>query len=259
LIIDVHAHAGPWFFATDVGAAELNLALMDRYGIDRQIVSASEAVTYDTVSGNRWMAEVLEVHPRLLGYVVLNPDDLAAAARELEKYLPSGRFVGVEVPGRLLSRAVQDTVALAAEAGLPVLVHTWDDSVLGLVDVLERHPDLRVVAGHMGGPAWRTAVEAATRTDRLYLEPCCAITDAGRYRYALDRVPLAQMLFGTGSTAVDPAIALGAVVDAGLTEDEHEHVMWRNAARLFGISTDQVASSSPALSLANTRSRSWKR
>lgn len=241
MIIDVHAHAGPRFSATGVGAAEVNLALMDRYGIDRQIVSAAEALTYDPVSGNRWLAEVLEVHPRLLGYVVLNPDDLAAGARELGKYQPSGRFVGVKVhttyPGRpLLSKAVQDTMALAAEAGLPVLVHTRDESALGLVDVLERHPDLRVVAGHMGGPAWRTAVEAATRTDRLYLEPCCSITDAGHYRYALDRVPLAQMLFGTDSTVVDPAIALGAVVDAGLTEDEHEHVMWRNAARLFGIS-----------------------
>ncbi|KJK45806.1 metal-dependent hydrolase [Lentzea aerocolonigenes] len=246
MIIDVHAHAGPWFFATDVGAAELNLTLMDRYGIDRQIVSASEAVTYDMVSGNRWMAEVLVAHPRLLGYVVINPNDLAAGAEELEKYLPTGRFVGVKIhttyPGQtLLSKAIQDTMALAAEAGLPVLVHTWDESVLGLVDVLERHPDLRVIAGHMGGPAWRTAVEAATRTDRLYLEPCCSITDAGRYRYALDRVPLPQMLFGTDSTLVDPAIALGVVMDAGLSEDEYEHVMWRNASRLFGIRTEQPA------------------
>lgn len=246
MIIDVHAHAGPWFFATDVGAAELNLTLMDRYGIDRQIVSASEAVTYDVVAGNRWMAEVLEAHPRLLGYVVINPNDLEAGARELEKYLPAGRFVGVKVhttyPGQtLLSQAVQDTMALAAQAGLPVLAHTWDESVLGLVDVLERHPDLRVIAGHMGGPAWRTAVEAATRTDRLYLEPCCSITDRGRYRYALDRVPLEQMLFGTDSTLVDPAIALGVVADADLTDDEQDHVMWRNAARLFGIGTEVAA------------------
>ncbi|MFI6093987.1 amidohydrolase family protein [Lentzea sp. NPDC051213] len=243
MIIDVHAHAGPWFFATDVGAAELNITLMDRYGIDRQIVSASEAVTYDMVAGNRWMAQVLETHPRLLGYVVVNPNDIEAGAKELERYQPTGRFVGVKVhttyPGQaLLSPAIEDTMALAAEAGLPVLVHTWDESVLGLVGVLERHPDLRVIAGHMGGPAWRTAVEAARRTDRLYLEPCCSITDAGRFRYALDRVPVEQMLFGTDSTLVDPAISLGVVVEAGMTEDEYDYVMWRNAARLFGIETD---------------------
>jgi hypothetical protein len=246
MIIDVHAHAGPWFFSTDVGSVELNLALMDRYGIDRQIVSASEAVTYDMVSGNRWMAEVLDAQPRLLGYVVVNPNDLGAAARELEKYQPTGRFVGVKVhttyPGHaLMSSAVQDALALAAEAGLPVLVHTWDETVLGLVDVLEKFPDLRVIAGHMGGPAWRAAVEAACRSDRLYLEPCCSITDRGKFRYALDRVPLEQMLFGTDSTLVDPAIAMGVVLDADLTEGEYEHVMWRNAARLFGIDVEAEA------------------
>ncbi|WP_432854272.1 amidohydrolase family protein [Amycolatopsis sp. CA-161197] len=248
MIIDVHGHTGPWFFSTEVGSVELNLALMDRYGIDRQVVSASEAVTYDMVSGNRRLAEVLETQPRLLGYVVVNPNDLAAAARELEKYRPTGRFVGVKVhttyPGRpLMSPAVRDALGLAAEAGLPVLVHTWDETVLGLVDVLERYPDLRVIAGHMGGPAWRTAVEAARRSDRLYLEPCCSITDRGRFRYALDRVPLGQMLFGTDSTLVDPAIAMGVVLEADLTDDEYEHVMGRNAARLFGLEagTDPAA------------------
>jgi predicted TIM-barrel fold metal-dependent hydrolase len=246
VIIDVHAHAGPWFFSTDVGAVELNLSLMDRYGIDRQIVSASEAVTYDMVSGNRWLAGVLDRHPRLLGYVVVNPNDLATAARELERYQPTGRFVGVKVhttyPAQpLLSSAVRGALGLAADAGLPVLVHTWDDTVLGLVDVLEELPDLRVIAGHMGGPAWRTAVEAARRSDRLYLEPCCSITDRGRFRYALDRVPLDQMLFGTDSTLVDPAIAMGVVLDADLTDDEWDHVMWRNAARLFGIEADGTA------------------
>ncbi|HUQ59434.1 amidohydrolase family protein [Lentzea sp.] len=240
MIIDVHAHAGPWFFATDVGAAELNLALMDRYGIDRQIVSASEAVTYDMVAGNRWMAEVLDVQPRLLGYVVINPNYLSQAAAELDRYAPTGRFVGVKIhttyPAQpLTSAAVRRSLGLAAEAGMPVLVHTWDDTVMGLVDVLEEHDRLRIIAGHMGGPAWRTAVEAACRTDRLYLEPCCSITDRGKIRYALDRVPVGQVLFGTDSTLVDPAIALGMVADAELTELEHEHVMWRNATGLFGL------------------------
>jgi len=240
VIIDVHAHAGPWFFSTEVGAVEQNIELMDRYGIDRQIVSASEAVTYDMVSGNRWMADVLAVQPRLLGYVVVNPNYLDEAAKELERYAPTGRFVGVKIhttyPGLpLTSAATREALALAARAGLPVLIHTWDDTLLSLVDVLEEHDGLRIIAGHMGGPAWRTAVEAARRTDRLYLEPCCSITDRGRFRYALDRVPLGQLLFGTDSTLVDPAIALGVVADADLTEHEYEHVMWRNATELFGL------------------------
>src|SRR6185312_7666179 len=66
-IIDVHAHVGPWPFHMDTGDAGFNLRLMDRYGIDLQLVSAAEAVVYDAVAGNAALREVLAVHPRLLG------------------------------------------------------------------------------------------------------------------------------------------------------------------------------------------------
>lgn len=62
-IIDVHAHWGPWPYHRDDAAnaanaesaesADTNLRLMDRYGIDVQIVSAAEAVTYDAVAETR--------------------------------------------------------------------------------------------------------------------------------------------------------------------------------------------------------------
>ncbi|MEV4603473.1 amidohydrolase family protein [Amycolatopsis sp. NPDC049253] len=242
MIIGVHGHAGSWFSSTEVGSVELNLALMDRYSLDRHVVSASEAVAYDMVSGNSRPAEVLETQPRLLGYVVVNPHDLAATAREPEKYRLADRYVKVHTtyPSRpLTSPAIRDARAPAAEAGLPALVHTGDETALGLVDVPERHPDLRAIAGHLGGPAWRTAVEAARRSDRFCLEPCCSITDRGRFRHALDRDPLEQMLFGTGSTPVDPAVAMGVVPESDLTDDEYDHVMGRNAARLLGLEGEE--------------------
>lgn len=245
VIIDVHAHAGPWFFAMDVGDPRLGEALMRRYGIDAAIVSASEAVTYDAVSGNRWLADVLDEWPadapRLYGYVTVNPTDLPSAEADLDRYLPGGRFVGVKIhttyPAQGLgSTAMRDALRLVAAAGVPALVHTWGADVWALVDVLAAETSLRLVAGHMGGPAWREGVAAATRCDRLHLEPCCSITDRGKIRYALDRVPAGQLLFGTDSTLIDPAVSLGMVADAGLDAGERELMMWRNAADLFGIS-----------------------
>ncbi|MGH3730940.1 MAG: amidohydrolase family protein [Micromonosporaceae bacterium] len=243
MIIDVHAHAGPWFFSMDVGDPALNLALMDRYGIDAAIVSASEAVTYDAVAGNRWLAEILPLSPRLFGYVVVNPTDLEAAERDLAHYLPGRRFMGVKIhthyPAReLSSSAMRDALRLVAAAGVPALVHTWAPDVHALVDVLEAEPELRVIAGHMGGPAWQDGVAAARRCDRLYLQPCGSITDRGKLRYALDRVPATQLMFGTDATLIDPVVALGVVADAGLDERERELVLWRNAARLFDLPHD---------------------
>lgn len=240
MIIDVHAHAGPWFFAMEVGDPGLGDALMRRYGIDAAIVSASEAVTYDAVSGNRWLAGALDQHPAWYGYVTVNPTDLAAAEADLARYLPGGRFVGAKLhttyPGRPLgSTAMRDALRLVAAAGVPALVHTWGADVWALLDALAEQPSLQVIAGHMGGPAWPEAVAAAGRCDRLYLESCCSITDRGKVRYALDRVPAEQLLFGTDATLIDPAVALGVVADAGLDDRERELMMWRNASALFRL------------------------
>lgn len=96
-IIDVHAHLGPWFFGPDEGTAEENLRVMDQHGIDLQLVSGSTAVTYDPVSGNRALAAMIEHQPRLLGMLVVDPRDLAAATDQMDELLPTGQFVGAKI------------------------------------------------------------------------------------------------------------------------------------------------------------------
>ena len=49
MLIDVHAHWGPWFFSMDVGPIDVNIELMDRFGIDIQLVSAIEAIVCTTL------------------------------------------------------------------------------------------------------------------------------------------------------------------------------------------------------------------
>ena len=68
MIIDVHAHWGPWFFSMDVGSVAVNSELLDRFGIDIQLVSAIEAIVYDAPAGNRSLAAQLPADPRLRGW-----------------------------------------------------------------------------------------------------------------------------------------------------------------------------------------------
>ncbi|MGW4796056.1 amidohydrolase family protein, partial [Nonomuraea sp. NPDC004297] len=135
MIIDVHAHWGPWFFTMDVAGA--NLSAMDRFGIDLSIVSATEAVIYDAPAGNRALAAWLETQDRHLGYVTVNPRRQADAERDLAAYLPTGRFVGVKIHtdytrSPASSPQTREALAMVAEAGVPALVHTWGASVLEL-------------------------------------------------------------------------------------------------------------------------------
>lgn len=238
--IDVHAHLGPWFFGPDEGRAEDNLRSMDTHGIDVQLVSGVEAVTYDPTSGNLAIAAAIEGQPRLRGMFVIDPRDLEAARTQLAELLPGGLFVGAKIHTdygrtRTGSPAMADALRLCAEHDLPVLVHSWGAELLALADTVAAVPDVKVIAGHMGGPAWRLAAEAASRTDRLWLEPGYSQPEADRIRWVLDRVGPERMLFGTDSTLIDPALAVGAFRAAELSPEEERLIMRENAEVLFHL------------------------
>jgi predicted TIM-barrel fold metal-dependent hydrolase len=239
-VIDVHGHWGPWFFAMDIGDVAENLRVMDEWGITVQVVSASEAVTYDAPGGNAKLARILEDRPRLRGYVVCNPNDLAACEADLRRHLSSESFVGVKIhtgyPKREISGPqMRDLFALMNDFDAVVLIHTWDRDVLDLPRLLDANPRLRVIAAHMGANRWDLAAEAARGCDRLYLEPSCSITDAGQVAHVASRVPAGQLLFGTDATLIDPAVSFGLVEDAELEPSTSEAMYWRNAAELFGL------------------------
>jgi predicted TIM-barrel fold metal-dependent hydrolase len=240
MIIDVHAHWGPWFFSMEVGDVATNLAVMDRYGIDLAVVSATEAIVYDPPAGNRAMARVLASTDRMLGYLTINPRRLADAERDLAELLPSGRFVGVKIHTEysgspIASAQTREALTLVAEHDLPALVHTWGATALDLAQACADIPGLRAIAGHMGADGWRHAVEAANSVDRLWLEPCFSHTEAGRFAAVASAVDSRRLLFGTDATLIDPAAAFGAVMAADLSDAVAERVAWHNATELFRL------------------------
>lgn len=241
--IDVHAHLGPWFFGPDEGTAEDNLRSMGAHGIDLQLVSGVEAVTYDANSGNRALAAAIEEHPRLRGMFVIDPRELDTARAQMDELLPGGLFVGAKIHtdyGRTAagSGAMAAALELCAERGLPVIVHSWGTELLALADTVAAVPEVEVIAGHMGGPDWRLAPEAVSRTERLWLEPGYSQPEADRIRWVLDRVGPERMLFGTDSTLIDPALSIGAFRAAALSPAEERLIMRENAQALFDLGTE---------------------
>ncbi|WP_193105868.1 amidohydrolase family protein [Brachybacterium sp. FME24] len=239
-IIDVHAHLGPWFFGPDRGSTADNLRSMDAHDIDIQLVSGVEAVTYDAVSGNPALAAAITGQDRLRGMFVVDPRFLGEGETQLDELLPSGLFLGAKIHTDYAatpagSPQMADALRLCAERKLPVLVHSWGTQLLDLAETVAQVDDVQVIAGHMGGPAWRLAPEAIRRTDRLWLEPGYSQPEADRIRWVLDRAGPERILFGTDSTLIDPALAVGAFRAAGLDEHEEHLIMHRNAERLFGL------------------------
>lgn len=214
--------------------------MMDRHGIDLQLVSGSTAVIYDPVSGNRALAAMIEHQPRLLGMLVVDPRDLAAARDQMDELLPTGQFVGAKIHTDYSrtpagSPAMADALRVCGEYGLPVLVHSWGTQLLELGSTVAGVDGVRVIAGHMGGPDWRLVADAAQRTDRLWFEPGYSQPEADRIRRVLDNLGPDRMLFGTDSTLIDPALSVGAFRAARLSAHEERLIMHGNAETLFRL------------------------
>src|SRR5690625_4640975 len=129
-IIDVHAHLGPWLFRPDRGSAADSLRSMDAHGIDTQLVSGVEAVTYDALSGHPALAAAITGHERLRGMFVIDPRFLQAAEAQLDELLPSRLFLGAKIHTDYAatpagSPRMADALRLCAARQLPALVHSW--------------------------------------------------------------------------------------------------------------------------------------
>jgi hypothetical protein len=227
----------------DVASIDVNIDLVDRFGIDLQLVSSIEAIVYDAPLGNRSLAEQLPADPRLRGMIVVDPRRLDEARTDLDELLAGDgrtRWVGAKIHSEysrtpISSPPMQAAIELTTEYGLPTLVHTWGDTVVDLADVAARVPGARVLAGHMGANGWPRVPEAADRCDRIWFEPCWSAPEANRIRWILDRIGPSRLMFGTDATLIDPSVAIGAFEAADLTQAEHDAITHQNATELFAL------------------------
>lgn len=239
--IDVHGHIGPWPFPmTDCWAEDLE-KLMRKCGIERAIISSTEAIVNDFIEGNAVLARELEKSNMLLGYITVNPHRLEQSVQEMDKYLKSPRFVGVKLhPGyagiSIDSEAVRRLAAEVAKRNVPFLIHTWGyGEPSKILKLAEEYREMPIIMGHGGAVAWREAIEVLDKTRNVYTELCTSQCHRNKVRETIRAVGYDRILFGTDLGLFDPAHVLGTYEEAELNAEEEAAVMRNNAARLFGL------------------------
>jgi predicted TIM-barrel fold metal-dependent hydrolase len=250
--IDVHCYYGKWGFPIHWMSINDVLAVMETAEAEKAIVMSAQAIQYDFVAGNAELAEAIAPHPDLYGYVYINMHYPELSLQEMEKYLPSDKFVGVKYQGeysRAAACAPENRVAfdlLEKTYHKPLLLHTWGLPEHGntvacslpsqALQLALEHPGLNIVMGHMGGTEWMSAIQAASQAPNLYLDTCASYADRDKVATAVRALGAERVLFGSGMTEGNFLMQKGAILDADITPAEKHQVLYANAQRVFNLS-----------------------
>jgi uncharacterized protein len=261
-ITDFHTHAFPDSLAeramrallagtTDVtawhdGRLSSLVASMDRAGIQRAVVCSIATKPEQFGKILAWSAEIRS--DRIVPFPSLHPADPDPVGRV--RAIADAGFIGVKLHPYYqdfdLADAVMEPVYRAlSDCRLVLVCHTGFDVAFPrirradparIAALLERHPQLRFVATHLG--AWEDWDEVDAR---LIGRPICLelsyslhILGKRRARELLGKHPQEYVLFGTDSPWQDQATALRQLRDLELGPEWEQAVLSHNAARLLG-------------------------
>lgn len=240
--VDVHAHLppAPWDVGRP-GVPELLERLADA-GIELAVASSLEGILVDMRAGNAATVAACAAEPRLRGYLVADPNDLAGTRAELARHGDREGIVGLKVHCQWSgveagSPRMAALFELLAEHGRAVKVHLdgpdWDGALRALAG---RHPDLPIIVAHAGpgAPSVRAA-QVAAEAGNVHLELASSFAELDEVRAILRICGPGPLLLGTDAPLLEPAWALGTYADAGLRPETHPGVFGATASRLLGL------------------------
>jgi len=239
-IIDVHSHLGYWAFPIrneNYDPTQM-LARMQRFGITRSILSSYESMRYDLAAGNRAVAQAIEGHPELLGYVELDPHHLELSCAEMDKYYALPNFAGCEIelthiPCPTGSPKVRALFAEMAKRGKPVLFMPNSEGDAEAERALGREfPNLNIIHAHSFDGAWAQVVKD---TPNIHVEHCYSRGSHIPVIETLQILGPERVLFGSDQTLLSVGAAVGLYLDAGMTPEERQLVLSGNARRIFSL------------------------
>lgn len=247
------------------GGVEIDdyLKMMDAAGIERSFLVAvrcgpqghgkSVAVPY------QWVADVCATHPdRFSGLAGIDPTRGMAQLRELARAVEDFGFVGAHFYPHWFhmppdAPRLYPIYAKCCDLGIPIMMQVGQNLIyqkdvrlpsVARPILLDRvaidFPALKLIGIHIGVPWTDEMIAMARKHDTLYI---------GGDAYAPKYWPPAfvqfaktdgveRCLFGTDWPVIDPGRAMQEVDQLGFSAEAKDHLLRKNAVRLFGLPHD---------------------
>ncbi len=256
-IIDFHAHIFPETLAHKAvthigrhygitmngnGLLEELAASAEASGVSRVVILSSATKPSQTNTVNHWLAERQD--SRFIAFGTLHPDSDTVEA-DLDMLLSLGLH-GVKLHPEFqvfdIDDPKMDRIYRAVGGKVPILMHVGDPKLdhsapIRLMRVLERFPDLRIVAAHLGGyERWDEArktliglpIHLDTSSALWAMEPEDALELI--HAHGVDRI-----VFGTDYPVNNHAQEMALFDRLALTDEERQAVLHDNAAALLEL------------------------
>jgi predicted TIM-barrel fold metal-dependent hydrolase len=233
MIFDCHMHLGD-FPLFNVSLDEPGLdELVASCGLDKAIVFHPD---------NSLVQRAIADRPQIFGLVWANPRELDCA-QTVESYLNDPNFRGIKLHPLLDGYHPNDPMVhpladLAAERGLPMLIHTGHPIFTlpwSVEELAQAKPGTKVIMGHMGHGNIiyiNAAIDAAERRPNVYLETSGMPMHA-KIAEAVNRVGADRVLYGSDAPFHHPEVEILKVKLSGIKQSEMTMVLGMNAERIF--------------------------
>lgn len=238
-IIDVHAEIGTtplW----GVPFTDANMVRsMQKYGVERSIVSSTIGNSCDFNRGNAQIARITQANKAITGCVVVNINYPELSQKDMRSYLGDDGFSCIlltsGVRGRHVTLAEGEELLNAYRRFVkPVYLHSFNQaSLLAANEIAKAFPIMKFVLLSMGGDDWRMATVLAERTLNLVLEVSGSFSP-DKIKFAAERIGSHRMVYGSGLPYVDPSATIGLIEDAEISDADKRNIFENSARRLFG-------------------------
>lgn len=217
------------------------LRSMDGAGIARSWICPDDAsCAVHNREGNDFTLHAVREHPdRFIGCAVANPWFGTRAVEELRRSFENGLrvlFLCPPVQGFQISDPLIDPLIEEAERfKAPVYCHTGTPvcaEPFQLAALARRHPDARLIMGHMGyADFWYDAIPAAEMADNLWLET--SLIDGDLIAEGVRTLGAGRFLFGSGAPVSVVGLELEKILSLPLPRAEIERITHLNAKGLL--------------------------
>ena len=245
MITDVHAHL---MMGNVENGRKALLQTARRYGVSRYYISTLDSSLYPDEQAidedNAATAAFMRDEPeQIRGYVYVNPRN-ANALQVLRKGVEEQGMSGMKLwvatfcDDPLVNPLVEQMIAYDK----PILLHTFvkafgqaeqESTVAHVINLAQRYPEAKLIMAHLGGDAFHS-IRAVAKHKNVWIDHSGSLVGSYDLTHTLRLVGADRVLFGTDMTPIGFPGSYGQVLEADLTPEEREKILWKNAAALFG-------------------------